>query len=514
MAMTTGLGKELEILADVTRAFAESLDLEHTIRSILRRLQTHFGLYRGTVTLLDEDNATIRIRIAHGLSTESMAKGIYRLGEGITGSVVKTGRSIVVPDIWKDPRFLHKTGSRNGLQHKAIAFLSVPIKVEGKTIGALSADKEATGRTDFSADVWLLNIIATLIGQAVRLNRLVESDRRRLRDENLRLRQELKARFNLYNIVGSSNAMQQVYRLVEQVADSNATVLIRGESGTGKDLVAHAIHYASPRASMPFVKVNCTALPEGLLESELFGHEKGAFTGALQRKVGRFEMANGGTIFLDEIGDFPMHLQAKLLRVIQFKEFERVGGTESIRVDVRIIVATNKDLERQIEDGLFREDLYYRINVFPIYLPPLRERKDDIMLLADYFLERFAKEYGKSISRISTPAIEMLTSYHWPGNVRELENCIHRAVLLCDGNVLRSEHLPPSLQMIKKTQPVARSGLKQIVENTERELIIDALKKSKGRQRQAARELGITERMLGYKLRKYGIDPKAVSFRS
>jgi Nif-specific regulatory protein len=307
--------------------------------------------------------------------------------------------------------------------------------------------------------------------------------------------------------------MQQVYRLIERVADSDATVLIRGESGTGKDLVAHAIHYSSSRASMPFVKVNCTALPEGLLESELFGHEKGAFTGAIQRKVGRFEMANGGTIFLDEIGDFSMNLQVKLLRVIQFKEFERGGGTESIKANVRIIVATNKDLERQIAAGLFREDLYYRINVFPIYLPPLRERKDDIIPLADYFLEKFAKEYNKPITRISTPAIEMLTSYHWPGNVRELENCIHRAVLLCDGHVLRSEHLPPSMQMINKTEPVARPSLTQIVENTERELIVDALKKSGGQQRQAARELGITERMLGYKLRKYGIDPKALSSR-
>ncbi|MHC4501060.1 MAG: sigma-54 interaction domain-containing protein, partial [Planctomycetota bacterium] len=244
-------------------------------------------------------------------------------------------------------------------------------------------------------------------------------------------------------MVGSSSTMQQVYRLIEQVADSNTTVLIRGESGTGKDLVAHAIHYNSPRADKPFVKVNCTALPEALLESELFGHEKGAFTGAIERKLGRFERANGGTIFLDEIGDFPLNLQVKLLRVIQFKEFERLGGYETIKANVRIIVATNKNLEEQIEKALFREDLYYRINVFPIYLPPLRERKDDIMLLADYFLEKLAAANSKDIKRISTPAIEMLTRYHWPGNVRELENCIERAVLLCDGDVIRSEHMPP-----------------------------------------------------------------------
>jgi Nif-specific regulatory protein len=311
-------------------------------------------------------------------------------------------------------------------------------------------------------------------------------------------------------MVGSSSTMQQVYRLIEQVADSNTTVLIRGESGTGKDLVAHAIHYNSPRADKPFLKVNCTALPETLLESELFGHEKGAFTGAIERKLGRFERANGGTIFLDEIGDFPLNLQVKLLRVIQFKEFERLGGYETINANVRIIVATNKNLEEQIEKALFREDLYYRINVFPIYLPPLRERKDDIMLLADYFLEKLAAANSKDIKRISTPAIEMLTRYHWPGNVRELENCIERAVLLCDGDVIRSEHMPPSLQMIKKTAPPSKRSMAEVVENMERELIVDALKKCGGRQRKAAKELGITERVLGYKIKRYNIHPKYI----
>jgi Nif-specific regulatory protein len=357
-----------------------------------------------------------------------------------------------------------------------------------------------------------------MVAQAAKLNKMLETDRKRWRDENLRLRQELKAQFNVHNMVGNSNAIKEVYRLVEQVADSNATVVIRGESGTGKDLVAHAIHYASPRATKPFIKVNCTALPDTLLESELFGHEKGSFTGATERKIGRFELASGGTIFLDEIGDFSINLQVKLLRVIQFKEFERVGGTKSIKTNVRIIVATNKDLEKQITEGLFREDLYYRINVFPIFLPPLRERKDDIMLLADFFLERIAAENSKKISRISTPAIEMLTSYHWPGNVRELENCIERAVLLCDGQVIRSEHLPPSLQMIGKTESLGngvgrpgKSSFDEIIANKERELIVDALKKTGGRQRKAATELGLTERILGYKIKKYGILPKLLS---
>jgi Nif-specific regulatory protein len=319
----------------------------------------------------------------------------------------------------------------------------------------------------------------------------------------------LKGRFDMHNMIGTSHAMREVYSLIEQVANSKATVLIRGESGTGKDLVAHAVHYNSLRSEKPFVKINCTALPETLLESELFGHERGAFTGAIDRKIGRFEMANGGTIFLDEIGDFSMNLQVKLLRVIQFKEFERVGGRETIKTNVRIIVATNKNLEAEIKNGLFREDLYYRINVFPIFLPALRERKNDVMLLADHFLEKFAKENEKNINRISTPAIEMLTSYHWPGNIRELENCLERAVLLCNDDVIRSEHMPPSLQMAKTNEnPNENRTLTEIIENKERELIVDALKKNNGKQRITADELGVTERILGYKIKKYEIHPK------
>ena len=509
--MAVKLSKEVQLLGDMARAFAESLDLELTLKAILKSLDTHVKLQRGTITLLDPGTEMINIKVAHGLSEKSKQLGSYKIGEGITGTVVQTGREIVVPDISKDSRFLHKTRSRKKIYGKQIAFYCVPIKLEGKTIGTLNVDRQVQKEDDVEANLNLLNVIATMVAQAVKLNKLVESDKRQLSEENLRLRQELKTHFNIDNMVGTSNAMKEVYRLIEQVADSNATVLIRGESGTGKDLVAHAIHYNSTRANKPFVKINCTALPETLLESELFGHEKGAFTGATERKVGRFEKANGGTIFLDEIGDFSINLQAKLLRVIQFKEFERLGGSETIKANVRIVVATNKNLEEQIKEKLFREDLYYRINVFPIYLPPLRERKDDIMLLADYFLEQFSKENNKRITRISTPAIEMLTSYHWPGNIRELENCIERAVLLCNDDVVRSEHLPPSLQMIKKSDAPLGRSLTEIIENKERELIIDSLKKCGGQQIKAAKELGLTERILGYKIKKYGIFPKLLS---
>jgi Nif-specific regulatory protein len=507
--MQTRLAKEAQLLSDVARAFAESLDLEQTLKAILESLDTHLKLRRGTIALLNPEKETVNIEVAHGLSKKSASMGSYKIGEGITGLVVQSGKEIVVPDIARDTRFLHKTGLRKAAQGKKIAFFCVPIKLEGKTIGALSVDKQAGTKEDFEASVRLLNIISTMVAQAVKLNKLVESERRELRDENVRLRSELRGRFSINNMVGTSNSMQHVYHLVEQVANSNATVLIRGESGTGKDLVAHAIHYNSLRADKPFVKVNCTALPDTLLESELFGHEKGAFTGATERKLGRFERAHGGTIFLDEIGDFSLNLQVKLLRVIQFREFERLGGFETIKANVRIIVATHKNLEEQIKEGLFREDLYYRINVFPIYLPPMRERKDDIMLLADNFLERYARENNKDIRRISTPAIEMLTRYHWPGNVRELENCIERAVLLCDDDVIRSEHLPPSLQMVRKTASANRT-LPEMVANLEKEMIVDALKKVGGQQRKAAKELGLTERILGYKLKKYGIHPKYI----
>ena len=502
------MARDVEVLSDVARAFTNSLSLETTLKSLLKTLDTHLKLQRGTITLLNPETETINIEVAHGISLESKKFGTYKVGEGITGMVVQTGKEVVIPDIHKDPRFLAKTGTRPRTKGQRLAFFCVPIKLEGRTIGAISVDRKARTGDNFESNVHLLGIIASMVAQAVKLENLIVSDKRRLTVENERLRAELKKRFNIHNMVGTSNAMQEIYRLIEQVANSNATVIIRGESGTGKDLVAHAIHYNSLRADKPFVKINCTALPETLLESELFGHEKGAFTGANERKIGRFEMAHGGTIFLDEIGDFSINLQVKLLRAIQFREFERVGGTETIKTNVRIIVATNKDLEEEIKNGLFREDLYYRINVFPIFLPALRERKNDVMLMADTFLEKYANENNKDINRISTPAIEMLTSYHWPGNVRELENCFERAVLLCNDDVIRSEHLPPSLQMVKKSDNTGGRSLTETIENMEKEVIVDALKKNAGQQRNTAKELGVTERILGYKIKKYKILPK------
>jgi Nif-specific regulatory protein len=300
--------------------------------------------------------------------------------------------------------------------------------------------------------------------------------------------------------------MRQVYEQIAQVARTNTTALIRGESGTGKELIAHAIHYNSLRSAKPFVKVSCAALPESLIESELFGYEKGAFTGAQARRKGRFELAEGGTIFLDEIGEVNPATQVKLLRVLQEREFERLGGTETIRVNVRLIAATHRNMEQMIADGQFREDLYYRLNVFTIFVPPLRDRKSDLLLLADHFLEKFSRAHGKRIKRISTPAIDMLTSYHWPGNVRELSNAIERAVVVCDGQVIHAYHLPPTLQTAEASGTGQSVSLREALEAFEKDVLQDALKSARGCRAKAARLLSTTERIFNYRVRQYGID--------
>jgi Nif-specific regulatory protein len=345
-----------------------------------------------------------------------------------------------------------------------------------------------------------------MVAQALKIQRAVEDERRRLLAENTHLRQELRERYDFSNIIGTSGPVREMYEQVAQVAKTNTTVLIRGESGTGKELIAHAIHYNSLRAKKPFVKVSCAALPESLIESELFGYEKGAFTGAQQRKKGRFEMAEGGTLFLDEIGDVNLGTQVKLLRVLQEREFERLGGTDTVKVNVRLIAATNQDMEKIIADGKFREDLYYRLNVFTIFVPPLRDRKADLLLLADHFVEKFSREHGKLIKRISTPAIDMLMSYHWPGNVRELENALERSVLVCDGQVIHGHHLPPSLQTAESSGTVPRMSMSDAVAAYEKDLIQDALKSTRGNRAKAARLLDTTERVFNYKVRKYAVD--------
>ena len=500
-----------ELLAEVADVLTRSLDLQDTCKEVLGLLDRLMEMNRGTIMLIDQDTGVLSVEVAHGLSAKSKKSSIYRLEEGIINNVVKTGGPEVIPQINKDPRFRSRTRRSTGRGGANHSFLCVPIQVDDQSLGALSVDKIYRPDASLDEDVHLLSIIAMIIGKAVHLNQMLREEKESLLDENLALRRKLKGRYHIDNLVGSSHPMQEVYGLIRQVAKSNATALIRGESGTGKELVANAIHYNSLRAHKPFIKINCAALPENLLESELFGYEPGAFTGASHRKLGRFEVAHGGTLFLDEIGDLPGSVQVKLLRVLQAREFERVGGLETIKVNIRLLAATGKDLEKELRHGSFREDLYYRINVFPIFLPPLRDRKEDIIALADHFLEKYARDNRKEIRRISTPAINMLVSYHWPGNVRELESCMERAVLLCNEKAIRAEHLPPSLQMAETSGSRFRGRLPQAVSRLEQEMIIEALKTIHGHQGKAARALGVTERILGYKIRSYGISPKVYS---
>ena len=499
---------ELSLLFDISRTLDYSLDLREVVRPVLKSMAQHMGMLRGTLTLLNRETGEIIIEGAHGLSRHQAERGRYMLGEGVTGQVVRTGKPAVVPRIADEPLFLNRTGARRRLRKKDISFICVPIKLGNEVIGALSADRLFSEQVSFEEDVRLLSIIASMIAQAVRLRQLAVEEQRRLLEENIRLQEELKDRFRPSNIIGNSKEMQAVFDLIAGVSKTNTTVLIRGESGVGKELVAHAIHYNSPRATRPFVKVNCAALPESIIESELFGHEKGAFTGAISQRKGRFELASGGTIFLDEVGDFSPATQIKMLRVLQEREFERVGGTRTLKTDMRVIAATNRDLEQLIAQGAFRQDLYYRLNVFSIHVPPLRERKADILLLADAFVEKYSRANHKRVRRTSTPAIDMMMAYHWPGNVRELENCIERAVLLTNDDVIHGHHLPPTLQTAEASGTAHVGTLQAELDRLERELILDALKSSRGNMAKAARDLGMTERIMGLRVAKYGIDLK------
>jgi Nif-specific regulatory protein len=501
--------KELSLLFEISTKLSETLDLKAVLRPILQLTAEHMEILRGTLTILNRNRGEIVIEEAYGLRPEEQAKGRYRMGEGITGKVITTGQPIIVPRIADEPLFLDRTGSRQHVNKSDIAFICVPVKIGTEVIGSLSADRLIV-REDVSLedDLRLLTIIASSISQAVRLRQLGQEEIEKMREENQRLHDQLKTRYGMKTIIGNSKGMRDVYGLIHRVCRTNATVLILGESGVGKERVAQTIHFSSNRANQPFIKVNCAALPETLIESELFGHERGAFTGATTARKGRFEAAGDGTIFLDEIGDLPLALQTKLLRVLQEKEFERIGGNATIKVDARIITATNRNLDVLLREGKFREDLYYRLNIFPIVVPPLRERKTDIMLLADHFMEKYSREHDKQIVRITTTATDMLMNYHWPGNVRELENCIERAVILCTDGVIRGHHLPPQLQKSDAGGGEATRGtFKDILRNMEREIIVEELKRSRGNMAKAARALAISERMIGLRVEKFGIDP-------
>jgi Nif-specific regulatory protein len=495
----TGEIRKLTSLIDISQALSATLNLTASLPSVLEILERHHSVVRASVSLVDEATSDLYVKVASGPEGH---RGRSRGGDGIVGRVIETGKAIVVPQVSHEPQ-LHEKGRRS---ERELSYICVPVSISRKPIGALAVYLSYKRDRHYDRSLKFFRVVGSMIAQAVKVSRLAEAEKRRLVEENTHLRDELRDRYAFRHLIGNSAPIKSVYEQVAQVARTNTTVLVRGESGTGKEMIAHAIHYNSPRARKPFIKVSCAALPDTLIESELFGYEKGAFTGATAQKKGRFELADGGTLFLDEIGDVNLATQVKLLRVLQEREIERLGGTSSIRINVRLIVATHRPLEKLIAAGTFREDLFYRLNVFTIYAPPLRERKPDIMLLADHFLEKYSVEHRKHIKRISTPAIDMLTSYHWPGNVRELENTIERAVLVCEGNVVHAHHLPPTLQTAEASDTVPRVSLGETVGAFESDLIQDALKTTRGNRARAAKLLQTTERILGYKIQKHHID--------
>ncbi len=483
--------------------------MQNGLKALLRILCENHGYKRALLTIFDPETNSLKLSVTYGSQKYSQVS--YQPGQGVTGRVMDTGEPVVVPVIQDDPSFLNLAFGRTKDEMANLGFICVPVihsdaGQEKNILGTLCVDVPVEYGPRIDTDCEFLSVVSSMVA-----------------NEMAHLQEEMAVQRHMLaqgigsgngepvhhaNIVAASKPMRLVLQQVGQVGPSRATALLRGESGTGKELLAEAIHSSSPRKGMPLVKLNCAALPSELVESELFGHMKGAFTGAVQNKKGLFELADGGTLFLDEIGELSLEAQAKVLRAIQEREIQRLGSEQTISVDVRLIFATNRPLEKLLEEGLFREDLFYRINVFPVFIPPLRERRQDILPLAEHFLTYFSDEYGKSIKRISTPAIDMLASYHWPGNVRELGNCMERAVLICDEEVIRTYHLPPTLQTAESTATDMNLSFGEAVSRFEQEILVDSLKKANGNMLQAARDLKASYRVINYKVKKYRIDPK------
>jgi Nif-specific regulatory protein len=496
---------ELETLYQVSQVLSESLNLQATLSRVLEVLDDRVGLERGLVALVPPEKEELVVYALHGVPDLSAGDIRYRSGEGIVGQVLDQGRSVILHRITDDSRFL----GRLGIYDPQRPFIGVPIRSGDEVLGVFAAQPSSNQKELLGERARFLEMVANLIGQTVRLSREVESERRALKDERDELKRTVRGQFGFDNIIGRSFVMRQVFEQVRQVAKWNTTVLIRGETGTGKELIANAIHYNSPRARGPFVKLNCAALPENLLESELFGHEKGAFTGAVSQRQGRFEQADKGTLFLDEIGEVSPGFQAKLLRVLQEGELERVGGTRSIKVNVRVVAATHRDLEADVENGLFREDLYYRLNVMPIFMPTLRERLEDVPDIANFLLQKVAVAQERELT-ITDAALRVLMHHSWPGNVRELQNCLERAAVMSyDGVIDRDLVL---LTGIEEQVTGSRGGQVDLADENldERERVIAALEQAGWVQAKAARLLGMTPRQIAYRIQTLNIRVKQI----
>jgi Nif-specific regulatory protein len=496
--------KELTAILEVSKVLTSSFILEKNLSMVMSTLGNLLEMQRGCVFIFDHVSKEMRIVAAHGLTRQSIERGKYKIGEGVVGRVLEKGIPMVIPNIGEETLFLNKTGSRP--EKDGISFLCVPIKIKNEALGVLSVDriysKESGGVDD---DIRVLEIVASLIAQFIKLRESYEE----IEKEKDDLKRELKGRYSIENVIGHSDRMQEVFGAIHRVAPSRATVLLRGESGTGKELIAKAVHYMSPRSRGPFIKFNCASIPEGLLESELFGHEKGAFTGAISSRSGKFELAHKGTILLDEIGDLPITLQPKILRILQEKEFERVGSEKTIKVDVRIIAATSRDLEVAVSQDRFREDLYYRLNVIPLFLPPLREREEDIPALIDFFLEKLNRENNRSVV-MDKSALQVFLNYNWPGNVRELENTLERLVIMNHSERISQSDLPVFLSISRIRGSNGTAPLMTDIQAIEKSNILSALEKTGWVQVKAARILGITPRQIGYKIKKYGLEERVV----
>jgi Nif-specific regulatory protein len=489
------LREQLTALADVGQELASGATLGEGFRRAMGLMDRRLGARHSALFVADTKQRTLTVEASYGMSARDFRP---RYGLGVAGRVAEGGRPIVVPAVRREPMALSEFADPSAWHGQELTLISVPVTAGGRCAGALSVYFDVDPSMPFGTRLNVLQVVASVIAQGLRTERSLS------REESHR-ESDVRVAFEYANMIGTSAVMRQIYEEIGQVARTTATALILGESGTGKELVAQAIHANSDRARQPFIKINGAAFPETLFESELFGHERGAFTGAVQRKKGRLDLAQGGTLFLDEIGELPLSTQVKLLRVLQTREFERLGGTETLKANVRLVAATNKNIVAAVGDGAFREDLYYRLNVFTITLPALRDRRADVPALSEYFLEKYGTEHRRRIRRIASGALDVLCTYAWPGNVRELENAIERAVVVCDGFVVEERHLPEAIRSRSHGKPARKLSLPEAVELLERQMIEEALRESRGNLARASRALGTTERILRYKVGKYGL---------
>lgn len=493
--------KELMTLYEIASIISNQYNLETSLEQSMKVLKNTLNLENCVVHVIQEELLNVFASIELNKIQRSLA--CYKIGEGVTGMAAQEQEPIVVENVHNDTLFLNKSGKRDGNKQ---SYVAVPMIVDNTTIGVLGASLTKTTEIGFEDTVRILTIVSSIFAQAIYSFQMNQKEKERLKELKLYYKMEWDSKVhNFGDIIGDSPKMQHVFQIIQRIAQSDVTVLVRGETGTGKELVAAAIHKRSKRKDEPFIKLNCAAITDTLLESELFGHEKGAFTDAKETRKGRFELADGGTLFLDEIGDISASAQVKLLRVLQEREFERVGGSKTIKVNVRLIAATNRKLEEMVKKGDFREDLYYRLNVIPIDLPPLRQRGDDIKLLVNFFLERAIKNH-KKVVKITEEAMNTLCSYPWPGNVRELENTIERIVLMGNEEGISQSDmllLLPAFHENNIQNTLVTAPLKKTLDELEKEAVIESLQRHNQNQSQAAKELGITLRQIGYKIKKY-----------